>query len=137
MELIPILAILILAATISTFVLAISAYVLFKIRERQESMKASKTPEIIEGEIIAPKGVVIPDPKGTYTPLRKTYNDGIKYGKTSNESRSLLREKVTQKKDISHSTKSTTPPIKKPPIFESGSFNPRKILSKEFTEGAI
>ena len=38
MELIPILSLIILVATISTFILAVGAYILYKIRERKGRM---------------------------------------------------------------------------------------------------
>ncbi len=55
MELIPILSTIILVATISTFILAVGAYILFKIREG----KAQKRPVIenanLQAEYIVPK----------------------------------------------------------------------------------
>jgi hypothetical protein len=57
MELIPILATIILMATISTFFLAIGAYVLYKIREKQ-GLKAEKMqPATIQAELITPEVV--------------------------------------------------------------------------------
>jgi len=55
MELIPILSTIILVATISTFILAVGAYILFKIREG----KAQKQPVVehanLQAEYIVPK----------------------------------------------------------------------------------
>jgi len=55
MELIPILSLIILVATISTFVLAVGAYILFKVREKQgRAAKAAAPPASIPAELIAP-----------------------------------------------------------------------------------
>ena len=55
MELIPILSTIILVATISTFILAIGAYILYKIREGKQSRTSERKTESIEAEIIKPK----------------------------------------------------------------------------------
>ncbi len=54
MELIPILATIILVATISTFVLAIGAYILYKIRERKGEAVIANKPAVVEGELLTP-----------------------------------------------------------------------------------
>lgn len=53
MELIPILSLIILVATISTFILAVGAYILYKIRERKGTQIAAQ-PSSIPAELIAP-----------------------------------------------------------------------------------
>lgn len=55
MELIPILATIILMATISTFFLAIGAYVLYKIREKRGVKQAAIVPATIQAELITPE----------------------------------------------------------------------------------
>ncbi len=57
MELIPILATIILMATISTFFLAIGAYVLYKIRERKGAVQQVQEPTTIQAELITPESV--------------------------------------------------------------------------------
>lgn len=54
MELIPILATIILVATICTFILAIGAYILYKIRERKGEAVVAKKPDVVEGELLTP-----------------------------------------------------------------------------------
>ena len=54
MELIPILSTIILVATISTFLLAIGAYILYKVREIKGSQTTSKEPSEIEAELVTP-----------------------------------------------------------------------------------
>jgi hypothetical protein len=54
MELIPILSTIVLVATISTFLLAIGAYILFKIREKKGTYIYPKQPSCVEAELIAP-----------------------------------------------------------------------------------
>ena len=55
MELIPILSTIILVATISTFILAVGAYILYKIREGKVSVSPERKPEYLEAEYFVPK----------------------------------------------------------------------------------
>ena len=57
MELIPILATIILMATISTFFLAIGAYVLYKIREKQGAQVEVVQPATIQAELLTPEAL--------------------------------------------------------------------------------
>lgn len=57
MELIPILSLIVLVATISTFILAVGAYVLYKIRERKGRVASAPAPAAIEAELITPEAV--------------------------------------------------------------------------------
>ena len=54
MELIPILSTIILVATISTFLLAIGAYLLYKIREGRGQQMAAPIPSTIKAELMTP-----------------------------------------------------------------------------------
>ncbi|MDA3859664.1 MAG: hypothetical protein PF445_00410 [Melioribacteraceae bacterium] len=58
MELIPILSLIILVATISTFILAVGAYVLYKVRERKGKKSAVEQPAAIGAELVTPTRVV-------------------------------------------------------------------------------
>jgi hypothetical protein len=53
MELIPILSLIILVATVSTFILAVGAYILFKLREKNKASSAPE-PASIEAELVSP-----------------------------------------------------------------------------------
>lgn len=55
MELIPILSTIILVATISTFILAVGAYILYKIREGKAGVSPEPKPEYLEAEYLVPK----------------------------------------------------------------------------------
>jgi hypothetical protein len=55
MELIPILSTIILVATISTFILAVGAYILYKIREGKVRVSPERKPEYLEAEYLVPK----------------------------------------------------------------------------------
>ncbi len=55
MELIPILSTIILVATISTFILAVGAYILYKIRERKTPRISHSGFEQIESEYVEPE----------------------------------------------------------------------------------
>lgn len=77
MELIPILSTIILVATISTFILAVGAYILYKIREGKVSVSPERKSEYLEAEYFMPrekKGhrvfieeVIEPKPKANIT----------------------------------------------------------------------
>jgi len=58
MELIPILSLIVLVATISTFILAVGAYVLYKIRERKGRVSKAVQPAAIEAELITPAPIM-------------------------------------------------------------------------------
>ncbi len=71
MELIPILSTIILVATISTFLLAIGAYILYKIRERKGQQAKAPQPSTVKAEIITPAEVPVQQeqPKTTPQPI--------------------------------------------------------------------
>ncbi len=54
MELIPVLSTIILVATISTFLLAIGAYILYKIRERKGQAALLTQPSEVKAELVTP-----------------------------------------------------------------------------------
>ena len=54
MELIPILSTIILVATICTFILAIGAYILYKIRERRGEQAQQVPPSSVRAELVTP-----------------------------------------------------------------------------------
>ena len=54
MELIPILSMIILVATISTFLLAIGAYILYKVRERKGQEAVTQRQREIKAELVTP-----------------------------------------------------------------------------------
>lgn len=55
MELIPILSTIILVATISTFILAVGAYILYKIRESKYQQTPAPAPETQHAELVEPE----------------------------------------------------------------------------------
>jgi hypothetical protein len=60
MELIPILSTIILVATISTFLLAIGAYILYKVRERRGQIAVAPHEAEIRAEVVTPAGIPAP-----------------------------------------------------------------------------
>lgn len=58
MELIPILSTIILVATICTFILAIGAYILYKVREGKPQYGYQTKPSSVQGELVVPSQVV-------------------------------------------------------------------------------
>ncbi|MCF8242039.1 MAG: hypothetical protein K9J16_11685 [Melioribacteraceae bacterium] len=74
MELIPILSLIILVATISTFILAVGAYVLYKVRERKGRTQKAAQPSALPAELITPAPLMT-EQKLTQTGTRRTYVD--------------------------------------------------------------
>lgn len=72
MELIPILSLIILVATISTFLLAVGAYILYKVRERKGSVAQAPQPAAIPAELVAPTSLMA-DQKTTHVGTRQTF----------------------------------------------------------------
>jgi len=58
MELIPILSLIMLVATIATFILAIGAYILYKIRERKGRTESDNQQESVSAELVTPSQVL-------------------------------------------------------------------------------
>jgi len=59
MELIPILSTIILVATICTFILAIGAYILYKIREGKQQTTYYSKPSTVQAELVVPGEVPV------------------------------------------------------------------------------
>lgn len=72
MELIPILSLIVLVATISTFILAVGAYILYKIRERKGRTSEAPQPSSIPAELVAPSPVIA---EQHTTGTRRTYDE--------------------------------------------------------------
>ena len=58
MELIPILSLIILVATISTFVLSVGAYILYKVRERKGITAKAPQPSALPAELVTPAPLI-------------------------------------------------------------------------------
>lgn len=71
MELIPILSLIILVATISTFILAVGAYVLYKIRERKGRVANAPQPAAIEAELVAPSAFAMQQQREQFTSIEE------------------------------------------------------------------
>ncbi len=72
MELIPILSFIILVATVSTFILAVGAYILYKVRERKGRVGKVAEPAVLPAELIAPARLTTEQAAATQTGMRKT-----------------------------------------------------------------
>ena len=75
MELIPILSLIILVATISTFILAVGAYILYKVRERKGITAQAVQPSAIPGELVAPAPLM--QEQRISTPERRTFEPQV------------------------------------------------------------
>ncbi|MEW6653280.1 MAG: hypothetical protein AB1394_07400 [Bacteroidota bacterium] len=74
MELIPILSLIILVATISTFMLSVGAYILYKIRERKGMTSSVPQPSALPAELVAPAPLVSEQRIITPASERKTFD---------------------------------------------------------------
>ena len=78
MELIRILSTIILVATICTFILAIGAYILYKVREGKSQYAYQTKPASVQGELVVPSDTI--HPKDSIMSERgqiKTFEPGI------------------------------------------------------------
>jgi hypothetical protein len=63
MELIPVLSTIILIATISTFLLAIGAYILYKVREGKGQQVVAPVTSTVKAELLTPAEIPVMVPK--------------------------------------------------------------------------
>ena len=66
MELIPILSTIILVATICTFILAIGAYILYKVREGKPQYTYQTKPSTVQAELVVPSETVFTKEASTF-----------------------------------------------------------------------
>ena len=113
MELIPILSTIILVATICTFILAIGAYTLYKIREGRQQYAYTQKPTSVKAEIVSPTETLVTKQNRTdQKPIRKV-EPGISseqdfQERTPSQSRYTPEPrgyKVTQEKNTKEKTK--------------------------------
>jgi|SRR3990172_2745614 len=113
MELIPILSTIILVATISTFILAVGAYILYKVQEKKADVYARRELETEKAELLEPEDfggrrLIIEEPKGKpvftqhYKPVTSNVEPVLKqdtYDRTYQESeRKKIKRKPTEPK---------------------------------------
>ena len=93
MELIPILSLIILVATISTFILSVGAYILYKVRERKGMGAQAPLPSAIPAELVTPSPITASQVQGekvatgrkTFEVLQSPQTDfGYKYQRPTN-----------------------------------------------------
>lgn len=97
MELIPIFSLIVLVATFGTFVLAIGAYVMFRIREsrgRADHVRAAAT---FDADVIAPEPLEMPSPsmKGS---ARRTYSPEDKLAQYTPEGYVPLKDRPAEER---------------------------------------
>ena len=79
MELIPILSTIILVATISTFILAVGAYILYKVQEKKADQYARREVEQEQAELLEPadfggRKLIIEEPKQKQASVQHHYH---------------------------------------------------------------
>ncbi len=79
MELIPILSTIILVATISTFILAVGAYILYKVQEKKADQYPRKEVEQEQAELLEPadfggRKLIIEEPKQKQASVQHHYH---------------------------------------------------------------
>lgn len=92
MELIPILSTIILVATICTFILAIGAYILYKVREGKPQFAYQTKPSTVQAELVVPSETVITKEAST---IDRTIVKSVEPG--------ITREEYTKKHQPSQS----------------------------------
>jgi hypothetical protein len=98
MELIPILSTIILVATICTFILAIGAYILYKVREGKPQYAYQPKPSSVKAELVVPSEAVFS--KDTITGER---------GRTLPVEPGITREEYTKQRQPSQSKHTPEP----------------------------
>ncbi|KUO62370.1 hypothetical protein APF79_07620 [bacterium BRH_c32] len=113
MELIPILSLIILVATISTFILAVGAYILYKVRERRGLTADAPQPAVVPGELITPMGLTS---EGYQEEVRRTFADE---GYTTRETRETRETRGRQAPVYNQAPQQQAPELR--PTFVSTS----------------
>ncbi len=57
MELIPVFSLIVLVATVGTFILAVGAYIMFRVRESKGGTRQQRVPVSYEADVFAPQPV--------------------------------------------------------------------------------
>jgi uncharacterized ion transporter superfamily protein YfcC len=105
MELIPILSTIILVATISTFILAVGAYILYKVQEKRADQYARKEVEQKNAELLEPadfggRTLIIEKPKQKPAFVQHHYHPvepGITQSKVSRKHQEKERSRIKRK----------------------------------------
>lgn len=100
MELIPILSFIILVATISTFILAIGAYILYKVRESKGRIAHAAQPKTVEAELFTPAGVQFRQPESIPQYRGVAYAEQPSYAKPQQEQQ--VRQPYAQQQQEMH-----------------------------------
>ncbi len=122
MELIPILSTIILVATICTFILAIGAYILYKIRERKGEQYNYSPPSSVHAELVTPEEKdasaephhIITAPKAGVHPGNVEY-EGVKKGyypaagEEAAKEEKMIKQKTTGKKFLKYTSDGYVP----------------------------
>jgi hypothetical protein len=122
MELIPILSTIILVATICTFILAIGAYILYKIRERRGEQAQYSPPSTVQAELVAPEEGMQPvepyhmkssEGRDTYQERRSSGSERAEYypsGEDENARQNRIKkQKKTGKKFLKYTSEGYVP----------------------------
>ena len=111
MELIPILSLIILVATISTFILAVGAYILYKIRERKGRETAAQ-PAAVPAELVSPVPMMA-EQEASRTVSGRTYTRDMAqepiYAPTQDRGPQLRPTYVSQPSQPSQQSRYTAP----------------------------
>ena len=106
MELIPILSTIILVATISTFILAVGAYILYKVQEKKADQYARKEVEQEQAELLEPadfggRKLIIEEPKQKQASVQHHYHPVEKVVKETKINRTQQeKERIRIKRHI-------------------------------------
>ncbi len=99
MELIPIFSLIVLVATLGTFVLAIGAYVMFRIRETRGRAGLPQVPPTFEADVMAPEPVETENPTAPLTgTARRTFTPDEKLVQYTSDGYVPLKNKPSEER---------------------------------------
>jgi len=118
MELIPILSTIILVATICTFILAIGAYILYKIRERKGEKTHYSRPSSVQAELVTPEETDVSvesgyirtsSERGAYPGRSPSYDEKTGYYPAAEEYERKNKRKTTGRKFLKYTSEGYVP----------------------------
>ncbi len=138
MELIPILSLIILVATISTFILAVGAYILYKLRESKGLTAEAPQPSTIPAELVTPAPMMIEQKvveprRGTLTAEKVVPTFGR--AKPPGGAPELRPTYVTGEDEYTREQRYQRPPGQAAPTSEGEKYTPRKKYLRYTNEG--
>ncbi|MGD8779241.1 MAG: hypothetical protein PVH88_09815 [Ignavibacteria bacterium] len=129
MELIPILSLIILVATISTFILAVGAYILYKIRERKGRVAQAPQPAAIPAELVTPAPLVA-EQKVDQSAGRRTFTEETHVTRFTGTDYQRQPLYMTGQEEVKQSGPEMRPTYVNPPTSETRYEKPKPSVTE-------